>query len=116
MTKKVALFAFNGEPMCFMHVLLNTLDMHERGYDLKLVIEGAATKMVETLEGPGEPMAALYQQVKDAGLIDCVCKACATKTGALDSAKSQELELCDELKGHPSVARYMEEGFEVIVF
>jgi hypothetical protein len=26
--KKVSLFAFNGEFMCFIHVLLNALDMH----------------------------------------------------------------------------------------
>ncbi len=29
--KKVALFVFNDEPMCFTHVLLNALDMDERG-------------------------------------------------------------------------------------
>ena len=31
--KKVALFAFNGELMCFVHVLLNALDMKEKGYE-----------------------------------------------------------------------------------
>ena len=25
--KKFALFVFNGDPMCFIHVLLNVLDM-----------------------------------------------------------------------------------------
>jgi hypothetical protein len=28
--KKIALFVFNGDPMCFIHVLLNALDMKER--------------------------------------------------------------------------------------
>ena len=32
--KKVVLFAFNGELMCFIHVLLNALDMNERGHEL----------------------------------------------------------------------------------
>ena len=44
MDKKVAIFAFNGETMCFAHALLNALDMKEKGYDIKLVIEGSATK------------------------------------------------------------------------
>ena len=39
MEKKVAIFAFNGKPMCFVHALLNTLDMKEKGYDVKLIIE-----------------------------------------------------------------------------
>ena len=38
--KKVALFAFNGELMCLMHVLLNAIDMNERGQEVKIVIEG----------------------------------------------------------------------------
>ena len=42
MAEKVVLVAFQGEPMCFVHVLLNALDMHERGFDVKVVIEGAA--------------------------------------------------------------------------
>ena len=30
---KAALFAFNGEPMCFVHVLLNAFDMKDKdGY------------------------------------------------------------------------------------
>jgi hypothetical protein len=33
MQRKVAIFAYNGEPMCFAHVLLNALDMKEKGYD-----------------------------------------------------------------------------------
>jgi len=46
--KKVALFAFNGELMCFIHVLLNALDMNERGHQVKIVIEGAATSVVSS--------------------------------------------------------------------
>ena len=37
---KVVIFAFNGNPMCFSHVLLNVLDMAEKGMDAKVVIEG----------------------------------------------------------------------------
>jgi hypothetical protein len=44
MAKQVLLVAFRGEPMCFVHVLLNALDMKERGYDVKVVIEGTATQ------------------------------------------------------------------------
>jgi hypothetical protein len=30
--KKIALFVFNGDPMCFIHVLLNALDMEEKDW------------------------------------------------------------------------------------
>lgn len=114
--KKIALFAFNGEAMCFVHVLLNALDMKQRGYDVKVIIEGSATKLVEELADPTKPFANLYQKVKDQGLIDCVCKACSAKMNSLHSAMEQQLPLCDELSGHPSMAKYIEQGFEIITF
>ncbi|MGM0418609.1 MAG: cytoplasmic protein, partial [Thermodesulfobacteriota bacterium] len=44
--KKKAFFVFNGDPMCFVHVLLNALDMKEKGYDIKLIIEGASAGLL----------------------------------------------------------------------
>ena len=116
MPKKVVIFAFNGDPMCFAHVLLNALDMNERGYDLKLVIEGSATKQLRELQEPTRPFANLYEKVKSAGLIDCVCKACSAKMDALLSAQEQGLPICAEMSGHPSIGKYMDEGYEIIVF
>ena len=114
--KKVVLFAFNGDLGCFAHVLLNALDMKNRGCDVKVVIEGEATRQVAFLRNETKPFAPLYRRVLDAGLVDCICKACATRTGALNAAIQQGLRQCDELEGHPSIARYMEEGYEVMVF
>lgn len=114
--RKIALFAFNGEFMCFIHVLLNALDMHERGYDVKVVIEGAATKLIPELAQEGNPMLRLYEKAKGLDLIDGVCKACSNKMGTLEAAQSQGLRLLDEMSGHPSMARYLEEGYEVISF
>ena len=33
---KVALFVFNGDPMCFFHVLLNALDLKEKGVEARI--------------------------------------------------------------------------------
>jgi hypothetical protein len=114
--KKIVLVAFNGEFMCFVHVLLNALDMKERGYDVKIVIEGAATKVVPELPVDGNPLKSFYQKVKDLKLIDAVCKACSTKMGVLSAVEAEGLPLADEMSGHPSLARYIEEGYKVITF
>ncbi len=113
---KVALFAFNGDPMCFAHVLINALDMKEKNYDVRVIIEGSATKLVATLADPEKPFASLYEKVKAACLIDCVCRACSAKMGFLKSAEVQGLPICDELLGHPSIARYMDAGYTVLTF
>ena len=114
--KKFALFVFNGDPMCFIHVLLNALDMKGKGYDSKIVIEGSATKLLSDLDRPDNPLHKLWEKVKEAGLVDGVCKACSNKLGTLEAAKEQGLTLLDEMSGHPSMARYRNEGFEVISF
>lgn len=116
MEKKVALVAFNGEAMCFAHVLLNAVDMHTKGYTVKVVIEGSATKLVEQLSKATAPFAPLYAQVKQLGLIDCVCMACAAKMGALEAAQEQKLPLSNEMSGHPRLAAYLEQGFQIITF
>jgi hypothetical protein len=112
-----------------VHVLLNALDIREKGHEVALVVEGSATKLVKLLSG-GEGLeefkgenpqmygmiADLFQQVKDADMISCVCQACSNMMGALDDAKELALPLCSELKGHPSMTRYIEDGYEIISF
>ena len=114
--KKVVLFAFNGEFMCFIHVFLNALDMNKKDYDVRIVIEGAATKLIPELAIEGNPLFALYSSVKEKKLIDGVCRACSHKMGTLKDAEVQGLRLLDEMSGHPSMTNYKEQGFEIITF
>ena len=127
--KKLALFAFNGDPMCFIHVLINAMELQEKGHEVALVIEGSATKLVKLLSGgtglesleEGNPdmfrmLKELFHRVMDAGIISCVCQACAKQMNALEDVKKAGLPLCSELKGHPSMSRYIESGFEIITF
>ena len=37
MKKKVALYAFNGDPMCVVHVWLNALEMQLKDFDVKII-------------------------------------------------------------------------------
>jgi hypothetical protein len=114
--KKVALFVFNGDPMCFIHVLLNALDMKAKAYDCRVVVEGAATKLIAELATDGHPLHALWEKTKDQGLVAGVCKACSQKMGTLDAAKDQGLALLDEMNGHPSMAGFRDQGYEVLTF
>lgn len=114
--KKIALFAFNGELMCFVHVLLNALDMQAKGYEVKVIIEGTATKLVSELAREDNPFSSMYQKVKDAGLIAGACKACSNKMGVLDEVQMEGLEFLTDMSGHPGMASYIEQGYEIITF
>ena len=56
--------------MCFVHVLLNALDMQARGCEVKVIPEGSATKLANELNDPDKPFGKLYQRVRHARLID----------------------------------------------
>lgn len=114
--KKIALFAFNGEAMCFIHVLLNGIDMKEKGCDAKIIIEGAATKLIPDFEKPDSTLYGLYRKALERDIIDGACRACANKMGTLTHAEKLGMPLLDDMSGHPSMNRYLEKGFEVITF
>ena len=111
---KVAFVAFQGEAMCFAHVLLNALDMAEKGHEVKVIFEGAATKQIAELNDASKPFAQLYAQVKEKGLVAAVCKACAAKMKSLDAAQAQGLPISAAMSGHPPLAEYVEAGYQII--
>jgi len=114
--QKAALFVFNGDPMCFIHVLLNAINMNDKGREVRLIIEGAATRLIPELAREDNALFQLYERAKTLGLVEGVCRACATKMGTLEAAKAQGLKLLDDMNGHPGMARYREAGFDVITF
>jgi len=114
--KKVALFVFNGDPVCFIHVLLNGLDMKAKGMHTRIIVEGAATALLPQLADPQNALHKLWENAKTQGIVDGVCKGCAHKMGTVDEAAKQGLALMDDMSGHPSMAGYIESGFEVISF
>ena len=116
MSDNVLLLAFQGELMCFAHVLLHAQDLNEKGLNVKVIIEGAATKLIPELEKPYTPFHELYLKVKNAGLFECVCKACAAKMGTLEAAKAHNFTINGEVLGHPGLSEYLQQGYQIITF
>ena len=114
--KKVAIFVFNKDPMCFIHVLLNALDMTSRGSDVRIVVEGAATGLMPALAAADHPLNSLWKKTRAAGLVAGVCEACARKLGTVEAAKTQGLPLLNDMNGHPGMARFQNDGYEIITF
>ncbi len=114
--QKTVLFAFNGDPMCFVHVLLNALDMAKKGHEVGIVMEGAAVKLVPELAQEEHPFHKMYARAWDQGLFLGACKACSAKLGVLAEVKATEMPMLVSMAGHPSMAEYMEQGFTVITF
>lgn len=114
--KKVAMFVFNGDPMCFIHVLLNALELEKSGDEVKIVIEGASTKLIPELAKEENPLHSLWKKTLEKGLVDGVCRACSNKMKTLDAAGMQNLRILDDMSGHPGMAGYRDKGYEILTF
>lgn len=113
---KVALFAFRGDLSCFIHVLLNAIDFREKDYEVQVILEGEATKLVAELAKKDNPMHAIFEKTKALGLIAGVCKACSHQLGSQEAAVAEGFPLLDDMHGHPGMARYQNDGYTVLVF
>jgi len=67
--QKKVIFAFRGDPMCFIHVLLNGIDLYERGQEGLIIIEGEAVTLVPEMAKPGHFLSTLYQKAKGLGIL-----------------------------------------------
>ncbi len=105
------IFAFNGNPTCFIHVLLNAMDLHEKGYGVKIVLEGEAVTLIKTMEEGKNP---LFKKVLEKGLFDCVCKACSAKLGVLEYNEKSAIPVTGDMSGHPSFSQYIAQGYKII--
>ena len=113
---RYALFVFNGEPMCFIHVLLNALDMDARGDEVRIVLEGASVKLIPEIYHEENPQYGLWRKCLDRELVAGACRACSGKLGTLEEAQKRKLPLLGDMSGHPAIAGFREQGYEVITF
>jgi hypothetical protein len=113
---KTALFVFNGDPMCFIHVLLNALDLNAAGHEAVIVMEGASVALPPELVKPDHPLSRLFGQVREKGLLAGACKACSVKLGTAAAVEAAGVALIGDMSGHPSMRGYMEAGYQVITF
>ena len=114
--EKTVLFAFNGDPICFIHVLLNALELKENKHEAGIVMEGAAVTLIPELAREDHPLHTLYLKTKDAGLFYGACQACSAKLGVLDEIKAQEFQLLAGMNGHPGMAGYLADGYTILTF
>ena len=112
--QKTIIFAFQGNPMCFIHVLLNSLDMAEQGMEGKIILEGEAVKLVPEMAKPDHFIHKLYTKAKGEGLILGACRVCSNKMGVAEAVAAESIPLIGEMAGHPAMAEYMKQGYTVI--
>ncbi len=116
MESKTVLFAFRGDPMCFVHVLLNGIDLNERGQEGLIIIEGDAVTLVPEMARPGHFLSDLFQKAKNLNILHGACKACSTKLKVAEAIQETGIPLIGDMSGHPSMGWFIKNGYRIITF
>lgn len=114
--KQKVIFAFRGDPLCFIHVLLNGINLHEKKMGGEIIIEGEAITLVPVMSQTDHFLYTLYSKAKDLGIIAGACKACSAKLKMTEHVEQQGIPLLGDMAGHPSMSAYIEKGYDVITF
>lgn len=116
MSGSIAFVLMGGLDMaCRMnHALIWALDATTRGYDVRIVFEGQSPQWLLELPDPAHGRHRLYRKVKEMGLIDAVCKACAVQAQAVEAATEEGLRLVYDASGHVSLTPYVHDGYQIV--
>jgi len=98
-----------------LHALMYTQELHEQGHQVQFIFDGGGTLWLQEMINPEHKLAPLYQSLKKAGLITGVCDFCiGAFAGDRDKVSQEQLALIDEYNGHPSIAKLISEGYQII--
>lgn len=95
-----------------LHAFEYALDLKRNGIDSRLLLDGAAVKIVEN--EPHELIKPLYNEVIEKGVLKEACNFCANIFGVKDKLEVAKIKISSG-PGHVSVGQLMKDGNQVIV-
>ena len=100
-----------------VHALLYTRELKEHGHEVALVFDGAGTEWVAEWTRPDstDKLAPRYRELSQLGITEIICDFCAGAFQVKDQLKDRKVPLVDEFQGHPSIAKWADRGFQIVV-
>lgn len=99
-----------------VHALLYATEMVEKGYVVVLIYDGAGTGWVMPLRDQNNPLHAHYTKLKKLGIVEEICDYCAESFKVKDDlSEQQKKQLVGDYKGHPSLVKWIERGYRIVV-
>ena len=110
--KKQLFVLFHNNKGIFTHILLNVFDLADKDYEVGVVFESEACKLISEYENKQYDK---FEKLKDEGLIAAVCEVCAKAMGTLESAQRQGLPIDGTLHGHPTLESWINNKFHIML-
>lgn len=100
-----------------LHALLYSRELKENGYEVVLIFDGAGTEWIEkwSQADSTDTLAQRYRELRELGVTQVICDFCASAFQVKESLNKQNVTLHDEYRGHPSIAKWVNRGYQIIV-
>jgi hypothetical protein len=99
-----------------VHALLYAADLAEHGHDVVLIFDGAGAGWVRELDKPEHPFHKHYLKIKQLGMTQEICDYCTDAHDLQQDMIDEQLRLLNgDYEGHPSIAKWVGRGYQVIV-
>jgi len=99
-----------------VHALLYATELAEKGYAAVLIFDGAGTGWANELRKPENPLHKHYLKIKELGMVEEICDYCADSFDVKDDLPEQQRKLLvGDYEGHPSLVKWIECGYQIIV-
>jgi len=99
------------------HALLYSQELIEEGHEVVLVFDGAGTQWAHEWskadsESPYKPV---YDELTELGITEVVCDYCASGFKVKEALTQKNANLVAEYSGHPSIAKYVKKGYQLLI-
>ena len=94
--------------------LMTAKEFKDAGDEVQIIFDGAGTKWIGKFNEEGGKYNDLFASVKDK--VSGVCGYCAGAFKVVEDASSNDIVLLDEVNGHPSFKKLVDEGFTILTF
>ncbi len=99
-----------------VHALLYATELAEEGYAVVLIFDGAGTGWANELRKPENPLHKHYVKIKELAVVEEICDYCADSFDVKDNLPEQQRKLLvGDYEGHPSLVKWIEKGYQIIV-
>ncbi|MBI2337157.1 MAG: DsrE family protein [Deltaproteobacteria bacterium] len=98
-----------------VHALLYATELKKAGFTVTLIFDGAGTEWAKALINPEHKLHASYRQLQDAGVTEIICDFCSTAFQVREDLKKGKVPLVAEFEGHPSLVKWIKQGYLPIV-
>jgi len=100
-----------------VHALLYSQELIEHGYEVVLVFDGAGTEWINEWNDSQSQnkLKTTYDTLKKTGITQVICDHCATAFQSRKNLELSNIQLMAEYHGHPSIAKWVDEGYQIVI-